>query len=195
MLGKQKKFNSKCLAIDGNNISDPLLISNHFNDHFSNTSKRLVDCLPPCNVHYFDFLPSATPNSIFIWPTCPLEISNILKEVKYNFSAGFDQVSSKILKLSPDNILLALSHIFNLSISNGEFIECLKVAKICPVFKKGDSCEINNYRPISLLSNFSKILEKIMCKRLNTFLNQQQFFMINNLVLGKIPLLLMHFQC
>ena len=92
------------------------------------------------------------------------------------FSAGFDQVSSKILKLSPDNILLVLGHIFNLSISNEEFIECLKVAKICPVFKKGDPCEINHYRPISLLSNFSKILEKIMYKRLNTFLNQQQFF-------------------
>ena len=104
------------------------------------------------------------------------EISNILKEKKCNFSAGFDQVPLKILKLSPDNILLALSHIFNLSISNGEFIECLKVAKICPVFIKGDPCEINNYRPISLLSNFSKILEKIMYKRLNTFLNQQKFF-------------------
>ena len=79
LLGKQKKFNSKCLTIDGNNISDSLLISNHFNDHFSNISKRLVDYLPPCNAHYCDFLPSATPNSIFIWPTCPLEISNILK--------------------------------------------------------------------------------------------------------------------
>ena len=94
--------------------------------------------------------------------SCPLEISNILKQMKSNFSAGFDQVSSKILKLSPDNILLALSHIFNLSIRNGEFIECLKVAKICPVFKKGDPRKISNYRPISLLSNFSKILEKIM---------------------------------
>ena len=93
-----------------------------------------------------------------------------------NFSAEFDQVPSKILKLSPDNILLALSHIFNLSISKGEFFECLKVAKICPVFKKGDPCEINNYRPIRLLSNFLKILEKIMNKRLNTFLNQQKFF-------------------
>ena len=136
----------------------------------------MVDCRPLCNAHYFDFLPSATPNSIFIWPTCPLEISSILKQMKSNFSAGFDQVPSKILKLSPDNIVLALIYIFNLSISKGEFIECLKVAKICPVFKKGDPCEINNYRAISLLSNFTKILEKIMYKRLNTFLNQQKFF-------------------
>ena len=72
-------------------MSDPLLISNHFNDHFSNISKRLFDCLPPCNAHYSDFLPSANPNSIFIWPTCPLEISIILKEMKCNFSAGFNQ--------------------------------------------------------------------------------------------------------
>ena len=54
--------------------------------------------------------------------------------MKCNFSARFDQVSIKILQLSPDNILLALSHIFNLSISKREFIDSLKVAKICPVF-------------------------------------------------------------
>ena len=100
LLGKQKKLDSKCLTIDGNNISDPLLVSNHFNDYFSNISKRLVDCLPLCNAHHSDFLLSTTPNSIFIWPTCPLEISNILKQMKSNVSAGFDQVPSKILKLS-----------------------------------------------------------------------------------------------
>ena len=58
---------------------------------FLKYQKRLVDCLPPCNAHYSDFLPSATPNSIFIWRTCPLEIFNILKEMKCNFNAGFDQ--------------------------------------------------------------------------------------------------------
>ena len=80
----RKKFNSKCLTIDSSNISDPLLNVNHFNDHFFNISKTLVNCFLSCNAHYNDYLPSATPNSIFILPTCPLKIPNILKVIKCN---------------------------------------------------------------------------------------------------------------
>ena len=81
-----------------------------------------------------------------------------------------------MLKRSPYNILLALSHIFNLSLSQGKFIDCFKLATVCPVPKKSHSNNINNYRPISLLSNFSKILEKIMCNRLTSFLDKHNFF-------------------
>ena len=175
LLGKHKSANCKGLNVDGNNINDPQQLSNHFNDHFTQVSHRLIECLPRTNAHFSNFLPPSS-TSIFIWPTCPMEISNILSEMKPSFSAGFDQIPSKFLKICPDNILVALSHIFNLSISKGEFIDCFKIAKVCPVFKKGDPCNINNYRPISLLSNFSKILEKIMYRRLYSFLNQQNFF-------------------
>ena len=84
--------------------------------------------------------------------------------------------STKILKSSPDNILLALSHVFNLSMSKGEFINCFKLATVCPVFKKGDSNNINNYRPVSLLSNISKLLEKVMYNRLYSC-SEKQFFL------------------
>ena len=103
---------------------------------------------------------------MFTWPTCPQELSNILKTSKNKLSAEPDHIPTKILKSSPDNILLALSHIFNLSLSKGEFINCFKLATVCPVFKKGDSNNINNYRPVSLLSNISKLLEKVMYNRL-----------------------------
>ena len=82
---------------------------------------------------------------MFTWPTCPQELSNILKNSKNKLSAGPDHISTKILKSSSDNILLALSHVFNLSMSKSEFIDCFKLATVCPVFKKGDSNNINNY--------------------------------------------------
>ena len=68
----------------------------------------------------------------------------------------------KVLKSTPENILLALAHIFNLSLSSGKFIDAFKVAKVIPVFKKGSTYDVNKYRPISLLLVLSKILEKIV---------------------------------
>ena len=79
-------------------------------------------------------------------------------------------------------------------LSKGEFIDCFKLATVCPVFKKGDSNNIDNYRPVSLLSNISKLLEKVMYDRLYSFLEKQNFFTIINLVLEKIILLHMQFQ-
>ena len=73
---------------------------------------------------------------MFTWPKCPQELSNILKNLKNKLSAGPDHIPTKILKSSPDNILLALSHIFNLSMSKGGFINCFKLATVSPVFKK-----------------------------------------------------------
>ena len=49
-----------------------------------------------------------------------------------------------------NDILLAFIYVFNLSVSKGEFIDYFKLATVCPVFKKGDSNNINNYRPVSL---------------------------------------------
>ena len=69
-----------------------------------------------------------------------------------------------------------MSVLFNLSFSSGIFPDKLKIAKILPVFKKGSKLECSNYRPISLLSNLDKVIEKLMRKRLMEFLNEQKIF-------------------
>jgi retron-type reverse transcriptase len=68
-------------------------------------------------------------------------------------------------------LVTPLTHIFNLSFLNGVVPYQLKIAKVVPIFKSGDPMLVDNYRPISLLCNFSKVLEKIMCNRLTKFLN------------------------
>ena len=95
---------------------------------------------------------------MFTWPTCPQELYNVLKNSKNKLNSGPNHIPNKILKSSPDNILLAFSHVFNLSRSKGEFIDCFKLATVCPVFKTNYSNNINNYRPVSLLSNILKLL-------------------------------------
>jgi hypothetical protein len=63
-----------------------------------------------------------------------------------------------------------LSHVFSLSLQSGFVPVQLKFAKVIPIFKSGDPQSVDNYRTISLLYNFSKILEKIVSSRLTHFL-------------------------
>jgi hypothetical protein len=69
------------------------------------------------------------------------------------------------------NISQPLKHIISNSFSTGTLPEQLKIAKVVPVFKAGDKNSMDNYRPISLVSNFWKIIEKIVCNRLTIFLD------------------------
>ena len=73
-------------------------------------------------------------------------------------------------------IFIPLKHVISLSLSSGTVPSQLKIAKIVPIFKSGEKTNMDNYRPISLLSCFSKILEKVVANRLTSFLN------LNNLI-------------
>ena len=102
--------------------------------------------------------------------TTPTELSYIIKTFKAKLNAGHDNIPSIILKYLPDTALIALSHLFNLSLKGGDFITHLKHAKVLPVHKKKNATLAENYRPISLLPCLSKLLEKIVYNRLFSFL-------------------------
>ena len=90
---------------------------------------------------------------------------------------GIDEVPSSILKkTTPDNVLFALTHVFNLSLINSDFISGFKTAKVVPIHKKGNVTYVSNYCPISLLCSMSKILEKLVYNRVISLLNKQNFF-------------------
>ena len=74
---------------------------------------------------------------------------------------------------------------FNNSLSEGIFPECFKTAKIIPIFKSGDSNSTANYRPISMLPFLSKIFEKLMCTRLNSYLKSNSILCTNQFVFRK----------
>jgi hypothetical protein len=102
-----------------------------------------------------------------------------LLSLKSNKSAGSDKVSVNILKLVYDIIEPSLFHIFNQSLKSGKVPEKLKIARVTPVFKSGDESEPSNYRPISVLSCFSKLLERIVYNRLYNHLTE------NNMLYSK----------
>ena len=131
-----------------------------------------------------NYLHSAFPQSfinIKLKNTTTGEIEKIIKELKNKNSCGYDEITAKILKQSSPFIVSPLTHICNSMLSTGIFPGRLKYSIIKPIYKKGDKTLITNYRPISLLPVFSKILEKIVYKRLyyhltlNSILVKEQF--------------------
>ena len=106
------------------------------------------------------------------------EINTIIHSLKCKDSYGYDEISSRILKISAPYILSLLTYIFNKVLSTGTFPERLKFSEVRSLFKKGDTTEFSNYRPIPLLISFSKINEKIIYKRLYNCLND------NNILVG-----------
>ena len=109
---------------------------------------------------------------MFFYSITESEIINVLSNLKPTKSSGFDKISSFVIKQVVCYIVTPLRHIFNLSLSSGIVPGKLKIGKVVPVFKKGDPHSFNNYRPITLLPSFSKILEKLVYNRVLSHLNK-----------------------
>ena len=106
-----------------------------------------------------------------VTPTFPEEIIETIKDLKSNIAAGPYSIPTEIIDLIQINIAEPLTKLINVSIANALYFENLKDSKAIPVFQtKGTLLDCNNYRPISLLSNINKIIEKLMHKRIYSFL-------------------------
>ena len=98
------------------------------------------------------------------------EITEIVKNCKNKKSTGNDNIDMSIIKHVISHIVKPLTHICNISFKNGTFPDQMKVAKVIPIFKRNDKHVFTNYRHISLLPQFSKILEKPFNVRLDNFI-------------------------
>ena len=187
ILGKNKKDDlPDNFRHADQSISNPSDIAENFNSYFSSIGSTLASSIPSIDhAHFIDFLQDRNKSSLFLSPTVPSEISQVVDELK-NASCGFDGIHSSVIKSCIPFISHPLAYIFNLSILTGSVPSNLKIAKVTPIFKNGDRHSFSNYRPISVLPCFSKILEKLIYKRLSNFLSKyhilydQQFGFRNN---------------
>ena len=102
------------------------------------------------------------------------ELKDAFFSLQINKSPGYDEINFNVVRNCFGLLLKPLMFIFNLSLQKGSFPDELKVAKVTPVFKADDVNELGNYRPISVLSCFSKILERIMYNRLSKYLKTNE---------------------
>ena len=178
--GIQDIISSKSLSLSpnisisvGNNVTtDTVTVTNCFNDFFTSIADTIRSKMPQTYNHFSRFLGTPNPNSIFLTPTTPEEITKVIGSFSSSKSSGPNSIPVRILKLLKLDISNPISILINRSFSTGVFPSTLKVSKVIPVFKnKGSPLEVSNYRPISLLSNIEKIYEKVMYNRLMDFLN------------------------
>ena len=174
LIGKKKNNDTDTFTINGSQTNDPSQIANDFNDYFTKIGSNLASNIDAGNSHFTDYTPPPCQNSLFLYSTHNYEVITIVKHLKSSKSSGHDGISVYLLKQIISYIATPLSHIFNLSLSSGKCPKALKLAKVIPIYKKDDPSLISNYRPISLLPSISKILEKIVYKRLFNFLRQNK---------------------
>lgn len=121
-----------------------------------------------------------SPTSSFgLLPTDATEIINIVKTLKNTSAAGWDNINAKLLKTILPHIIVPLTTIFQASFDTGIFPSALKKSIVCPIYKNGNEDIISNYRPISLLPTFSKLLEKLMNVRLKKYLETKNLLSVN----------------
>lgn len=117
--------------------------------------------------------------SMFFSPTDPDEVRRVISSMKSKNSTGWDKISSQLIKTLVHVLASPIAHLCNLSLANGKFPENFKLAVVIPIFKAGDKLSPGNYRPISLLSTLSKILETIVNKRLILYLEDNKYLSTN----------------
>ena len=152
-------------------ISDRSHICESFNDYFSSIGIQTSKNVPKSDKSFSSYMPNQSRNSMYLEPIEPQTVLEATNKLKTKLSSGHDNISTKLIKETINQTLEPLTHIINRSFETGVVPQDMKIAKVIPIFKAGDDTLMKNYRPISLLPAFSKILERIMYNKLMGFLN------------------------
>ena len=170
-MGKNLKKGNKVdnLIVDGIEYTDNIAIANIFNSFFSSVGSNLAKGFNQDD-RYKDYLTGDIGNSMFINPIESSELLTLIKLLDKKKASGIDDISPNVLPQVAELVIDPLVYIFNLSFEQGIFPSKMIISKVIPLYKKSERTNPGNYRPISLLSIFSKILEKLMHKCLYSYL-------------------------
>ena len=158
------------LLQDGKAIDDPQKMANIFNKFFVNVSKKITSAILRSGKSPLDYLKHSNDKTFFLSSVVPEEVECLINSSQDGKAAGPYSIPVKLLKTISHQISIPFCMIINDSLS-GIFPNELKIAKVIALYKKDSRDNPTNYHPISLLSLFSKLIEKIMYKRLYSFLD------------------------
>ena len=138
--------------------------------------------MPNQNTSFHRYMPIKNECNLFLSPVLEEDIISTVNACKSKTSCDHNNIDMVIVKQVINYIAKPLAHVCSKSFECGVFPDNIKVAKVVPLFKAGDRSLFSNYRPISLLSQFSKILEKLFNERLDKFIDK--FQLLNNCQYG-----------
>ena len=173
--GKRRKQIKPSFVINNERIICRRIIAHEFNNYFvsiaSNLNKAYEDNPNlDSNINhssFADYLPPSTASSIYLSDCNSTEIAKIISELE---NGKASDIPAYVMKMSSSVITEPLATLYNDCMRSGSFPEALKIGKITPIYKKDDEELLENYRPVSTLPVFGKILEKIIYSRLYSFL-------------------------
>ena len=147
-------------------------IANCFNNFFVDIGPKLASNIKHTGKDYYEYLDEPTQKCLFMNPVVADEVIKIISKFDQNKSPGHDDIGNFIVKKVAKSIAEPLANIFNLSLSTGSVPEQLKIAKVIPIYKKENVEIFSNYRPVSVLPCFSKILERLVFNRCINYINK-----------------------
>ena len=165
---------------NGSMITDKVNIANKFNVFFTNIGEKIAKGINyDGNKNYGHYLNKDIHSSFTFMNIDEDAINKIIYNLPPKSSSGCDGISTKLLKVIDPVIIKPLTLLINQVLKTGTFPDKLKIAKVIPIFKKGDQSLFENYRPISLLPAISKVLEKRIALQLSSYFEKNKLLFDN----------------
>ena len=165
VMGIKSETNIPTIIDEGTFYSTSSTKAELFASYFASQSTIQIDDMPPLPYNDINQNMNIIEN-IFV---DELDVFKILKSLNVKKASGPDLLSNRILRECALSLAKPLQQLFNFSLSSGIFPAQWKVSNTCPIYKTAERNKKNNYRPVSLLCNKSKVLETIVFKHLYLF--------------------------
>ena len=177
------QYNKSPTVIVENGVihTDKQNIANKFNLFFTNIAQTLArDIKYDCTKNFKYYL-NKHINTVFNFENVDEDtVRKTIQTLPSKNSCGLDGISSKLIKIIEPAIIKPLTLLINQVLNTGIFPDELNIAKVIPIFKKDDPTLFKNYRPISLLSTISNIIEKIIFTQLSLYFNENKLIFDNH---------------
>ena len=141
-----------------------------FNNYFTDVGEKLQKTIKETNLTIFDFMGVKRDYKFEFKLITQEQLLKIIRNLKPKTSVGQDYLNNKIIKACFPGIISVILHLVNLSLESGIFPPPLKTSRILPIHKDGPKTDFGNFRPISLISSFGKLVEKIVAKQITKYL-------------------------
>ena len=171
---KKSLVKPSILNVKGKRIEETKLMAKSFNNFFGKVGCRLAQNIdqPNKTFQYFLHKTKKIASTIVLIPPTVNDIFNELNSLKSKKAAGSDDLAPFFIKTALRVIAPYMTYFTEFMFNQGFFPNILKIAKVIPIYKSGDKSLTENYRPISLLLTFSKIIEKMIKVRILSFINR-----------------------
>ena len=175
-----KRFHQQLNTIIGKNQTPVLPHFNEnqnieaFNEYFTQVGPRMEKTIQP---QPYQSIIETQEQSMFLGPVNQVEVERTICNLLNKTSTGSDGISNKVIKLASPAVVPCLIKLFNRCLKAEYFPLVLKVAKVIPIYKQGDSNEFENYRPIALLPPIAKVFERLLYDKMMSYI--QKYKLIN----------------